>query len=124
MRPEASRSGTVRGRLLPGRWPDTLGNVSGAAFGQLNFRILDAWSIARVHATLTETKEFYGRRAIADALAQPGAAARASPGPLRSHADFPPGKLEQDFSNTSLRLGTEFRFSDDLFRLCIWSRKA
>ena len=104
------------GGLLQVDGPNTLENVSGAAFGQLSFRILDAWSITAGARYTDETKEFYGRQRDRNALAfNLGLPLELHPDPSDPTLYFPPGKLEQDFSNTSLRLGTEFRFSDDLF---------
>jgi iron complex outermembrane receptor protein len=104
------------GGLLQVDGPNTLENVSGAAFGQLSFRILDAWSVTAGARYTDEKKEFYGRQRDRNALAfNLGLPLELHPDPSDPTLYFPPGKLEQDFSNTSLRLGTEFRFSDDLF---------
>ena len=61
-------------------------------------------------------KEFYGRQRDRNALAfNLGLPLELHPDPSDPTLYFPPGKLEQDFSNTSIRLGTEYSFSDDVF---------
>jgi iron complex outermembrane receptor protein len=102
--------------LLQVDGPNTLENVSAAVFGQLTFRILDAWSVTLGARYTEEDKEFNGRQHDRNALAYNlGLPLELHPDPSDPTLYFPPGRLEQDFSNTSIRAGTEYSFTDDVF---------
>lgn len=102
--------------LLQVDGPNSLENVSTAAFGQLTYRIVDPWSVTLGARYTKEDKEFQGGQRDRNALAfNLGLPLSLHPNPADPTLYFPPGKLEQDFSNTSIRAGTEYRFTDDLF---------
>ena len=104
------------GGLLQVDGPNELENVSSAAFGQLTYRIVDAWSVTVGARYTKEDKEFTGGQHDRNALAfNLGLPLSQHPDPTDPTLYFPPGTLEQDFSDTSLRAGTEFRFTDDVF---------
>lgn len=104
------------GGLLQVDGPNSLENVSSAAFGQVTYHILDRWSVTLGARYTQEDKEFNGgqhdRNALAFNLGYPLAL---HPDPSDPTLYFPPGTLQQDFSDTSLRAGTEFKFTDDVF---------
>lgn len=102
--------------LLQVDGPNSLENVSTAAFGQLTYHIVDAWSVTLGARYTEEDKEFRGGQRDRNALAfNLGLPLSEHPDPTDPTLYFPPEKLEQDFSNTSIRAGTEYRFTDDLF---------
>lgn len=104
------------GGLLQVDGPNTLENVSSAAFGQLTYRIVDAWSFTLGARYTKEDKEFDGGQHDRNALAfNLGLPLAAHPDPSDPTLYFPPGTLKQDFSDTSLRAGTEFKFSEAVF---------
>ena len=76
--------------LLQVDGPNSLRNVSSAAFGQLTYRIVDAWSVTLGARCTEEDKEFYRRAARSQRTGvQPGLAAVATPRPHRSDALLP-----------------------------------
>ena len=110
--------------LLQVDGPNSLENVSCAAFGQLTYRILDAWSVTLGARYTEEDKEFNGGQHDRNALAfNLGLPLSQHPDPSDPTLYFPPGKLEQDFSDTSIRAGTEYRFTDDVFVVRVLRRR-
>lgn len=104
------------GGLLQVDGPNSLENVSSAVFGQLTYRIVPAWSVTVGARYTDENKEFNGGQHDRNALAfNLGYPLSLHPDPSDPTLYFPPGTLEQDFSDTSLRAGTEFRFTDTVF---------
>jgi iron complex outermembrane recepter protein len=104
------------GGLLQVDGPNTLENKSSAAFGQATYHITVPWSITVGARYTKEDKSFNGRQRDRNALAsQLGAPPAIHPNPLDLTLYFPAGELEQEYSNTSLRAGTEYRFTDSVF---------
>ncbi len=104
------------GGLLQVDGPNSLENVSSAAFGQMTYRITPAWSVTAGARYTDEDKEFNGGQHDRNALAfNLGLPLSQHPDPSDPTLYFPPGTLEQNFSDTSLRAGTEFRFTDAVF---------
>jgi len=104
------------GGLLQVDGPNTLRNRSAAAYGQLTWHITAPWSVTLGARYTDEDKRFNGGQRDRDALAfNLGLPAALHPVPSNPTIYFPPGELRQDFSNTSIRLGTELRFSDEVF---------
>jgi iron complex outermembrane receptor protein len=104
------------GGLLQVDGPNELENVSSAAFGQVTYRIVDPWSVTLGARYTKEEKEFTGAQRDRNALAfNLGYPLALHPDPSDPTLYFPPGTLEEEFSDTSLRAGTEFRFSEDVF---------
>jgi iron complex outermembrane receptor protein len=110
------------GGLLQVDGPNRLENVSSAAFGQLTYRILESWSVTLGARYTEEEKKFNGRQHDRNALAfNLGLPLALHPNPADPTLYFPAGQLEQDFSDTSIRAGTEFRFTDEVFAYASYS---
>lgn len=104
------------GGLLQVDGPNSLRNRSAAAYGQLTWHVTAPWSVTFGARYTDEDKRFSGGQRDRDALAfNLGLPLALHPVPSDPTIYFPPGELQQSFSNTSIRVGTELRFTDDIF---------
>jgi iron complex outermembrane receptor protein len=104
------------GGLLQVDGPNTLVNRSVAAFGQATWHVTEPWSVTLGLRYTKEEKSFFGGQRDRNSLPiKLGAPPSIFPDPTDLTLYFPPGELNQDYSNTSIRAGMEYRFSDDLF---------
>jgi iron complex outermembrane receptor protein len=102
--------------LLQVDGPNTLENRSVAAFGQATWHVTTPWSVTLGIRYTKENKSFNGRQHDRNSLPiKLGAPPGIFPDPTDLTLYFPPGELKQDYANTSLRAGTEYRFTDDIF---------
>ncbi len=108
--------------LLQVDGPNTLENRSAAIFGQGTWRITSPWSVTLGVRYTKEDKTFRGGQHDRNALpVKMGAPLSIFPDPSDPTLYFPPGELEQDYSNVSWRAGTEFRFTSDVFAYLSYS---
>jgi iron complex outermembrane receptor protein len=108
--------------LLQVDGPNTLVNRSTAAFGQATWHLTQPWSLTFGVRYTKEDKSFNGGQHDRNSLPiKLGAPPSLFPDPNDLTLYFPPGELRQDYTNTSLRAGTEYRFTDDLFAYLSYS---
>lgn len=106
----------LAGGLFQVDGPNDIENTSYAAFGQLTYNISEPWSVTLGVRATREEKEFTGGQTDRNDLsAKFGVPLAAFPDPTDTTRLFPLGEQEQDFDDTSIRVGTEYRFSESLF---------
>ncbi len=113
----------LAGGLFQVDGPNDIENTSYAAFGQLTYNVTEDWSVTLGARVTREEKEFTGGQTDRNDLsAKFGVPLAAFPDPTDTTRLFPLGEQEQDFDDTSIRLGTEYRFSDSLFAYVSFSQ--
>lgn len=113
----------LAGGLFQVDGPNDIENTSYAAFGQLTYNITEPWSITLGARVTREEKEFVGGQTDRNDLsAKFGVPLAAFPDPTDTTRLFPLGKQEQDFDDTSIRVGSEYRFSESIFAYVSFSQ--
>lgn len=106
----------LAGGLFQVYGPNELKNTSYAAFGQGTFNFTDPWSVTVGVRFTREEKEFTGGQRDLNALNfQLGTPLTNFPVPSDPTILYPPGLNTQEFDDSSIRVGTEYAFTDDIF---------
>lgn len=117
-----AEDGSVRDQVVLGRglvqvFGDNLvNNKSYAAYGQASYNLTDAWSLTAGARITHEQKQLEGRQrefnffSVKTAPTPP-----ALPDPTDPTLYYPTGVNEQTFTEPTFRLGTELKFSENVF---------
>ena len=95
--------------------PNDLENDAYAAFGHANYQLTDNLGVTAGIRYTKEDKQFEGRQRDLNSFASAlGLPPQAFPDPSDLTLYFPGGVNERSFDNTSIKLGLEYRLSDDI----------